>query len=564
VKGLSALIAELLTRREARTNLAALGKYVLVLVGVVALYAALFLVLMRWEGQEHSVATAVYWTLVTMSTLGFGDITFASDLGRLFSVLVLVTGIVLLLIVLPFIFIRYFYAPWIEAQIRTRAPREVPDGVKGHVVVCHYDTMCEGLFQKLAAFGIPHFVIEPDPVVAANLWSEGVPVVAGAPDATDTLRKLRLDQARAVFANLGDADNTNVTLTVREVSTDVIVLATAEHPESIDLIELAGATHVLPLKRRLGEQLANRVTTKRAEAHVVGSFRDLLIAELPVHGTLLAGRSIRESQLREQVGVNVVGIWERGRLLPAHPHMVLTERTVAVVVGAEAQIGALNEWIGSRRAEEAPVVVLGGGKVGRAASDKLRERGTAVHLVEHNAAMMPALEACADRVFIGEAADREVLEAAGLMEAPTVLLTTNDDAMNIYLCIYCRKLNPRLRIVSRVTHGRNLEAIHRAGADFVLSYASIGQESVFSALQGRAFVMLGEGVDFFVIDVPKALAGKTLAEIDLGARTGLNVVGIERAGETVHCPPRTTRLEPGCQLLALGTEEQRRALLRLG
>jgi voltage-gated potassium channel len=61
-----------------------------------------------------------------MSTLGFGDITFTSDIGRVFSVVVLVSGIILLLIVLPFAFIRFFYAPWLEAQIRLRAPRRVP------------------------------------------------------------------------------------------------------------------------------------------------------------------------------------------------------------------------------------------------------------------------------------------------------------------------------------------------------------------------------------------------------------------------------------------------------
>ena len=51
-----------------------------------------------------------------------------------------------------------------------------------------------------------------------------------------------------------------------------------------------------------------------------------------------------------------------------------------------------------------------------------------------------------------------------------MLLTTNDDAMNIYLAVYCRKLNRDLRIVSRITHERNVEAIHRAGADFVLRF----------------------------------------------------------------------------------------------
>ena len=68
--------------------------------------------------------------------------------------------------------------------------------------------------------------------------------------------------------------------------------------------------------------------------------------------------------------------------------------------------------------------------------------------------------------------------------ASSVLLTTNDDAMNIYLAVYCRRLNPALRIVSRITHERNVEAIHRAGADFVLSYTTLGVEAVMSLLRG--------------------------------------------------------------------------------
>ena len=58
-----------------------------------------------------------------------------------------------------------------------------------------------------------------------------------------------------------------------------------------------------------------------------------------------------------------------------------------------------------------------------------------------------------------------------------MVLTTNDDATNIFLAVYCRRLNPDTRIVSRITHERNLEAIHRAGADFVLSYTTLAVTS---------------------------------------------------------------------------------------
>ena len=92
--------------------------------------------------------------------------------------------------------------------------------------------------------------------------------------------------------------------------------------------------------------------------------------------------------------------------------------------------------------------------------------------------------------------------------------------MNIYLAVYCRRLNPGLRIVSRVTHERNVEAIHRAGADFVLSYTTLGVESVMSLLRGYELVVLGEGVELFSVPVPPALRGTGLAEWGSGPGPG--------------------------------------------
>ena len=84
-----------------------------------------------------------------MTTLGFGDITFASDTGRLFSILVLLSGVVLLLVMLPFMFISLFYAPWLEARVRMRAPREVRAETRGHVILTEYDAIAVGLVERL-------------------------------------------------------------------------------------------------------------------------------------------------------------------------------------------------------------------------------------------------------------------------------------------------------------------------------------------------------------------------------------------------------------------------------
>ena len=115
-----------------------------------------------------------------------------------------------------------------------------------------------------------------------------------------------------------------------------------------------------------------------------------------------------------------------------------------------------------------------------------------------------------------------------------------------------------MRIVSRVTHDRNLESIHRAGADFVLGYATLGVETVMSLVQGREFVLLGEGVDVFTLPVPSALAGRTLGEAGIGARTGLNAIGLQLGDRFVPTPHASTLLEPGCELLLLGSRNKPR------
>ena len=560
MKLLGTQLAYFLSEPETSRNIGALLKFVAFLFGIIILFSALFHVIMlHAEEQDHSWLTGVYWTLTVMSTLGFGDITFHSDIGRIFSIVVLLSGIVLLLIVLPFTFIRFFYAPWLEAQMRFQAPREAPTDTQGHVVICTYDTIAPGLIERLRLQDIPYYVLEPDPAVAARMSEDGISVITGVLDNRETYEKIRAAQARLIFANSVDTVNTNITLTIREVAPNVPIMATVDDEDSIDILELSGCRHVLPLKQRLGERLTNRINSGHAQAHVIGSFRDLHVAEFPVHNTPLAGRTIRETRLREVLGINIVGIWERGRLLPVTPETSLSNTSVMVVVGSAEQMLELNTLLVIYDINYNPVLVIGGGKVGCAATQALKRKEIAVHLVEHDELLRERIEPIPDKLFIGDAADRKVLMRAGLQEAPAVLLTTNDDAMNIYLTVYCRRLNPELRIVSRITHERNIEAIHRAGADFVLSYASLGIAHVFSLLQGRELGVLGEGVELFAVSLPQTLAGLTLSESRIGARTGLNVIGIQHGGHLVTNPLASTRLQRESELIMLGSTQQRQA-----
>ncbi len=556
MKFIPAQLMVLMGEKELRRNLRPLLSAVGLLAATVALFSVIFHWIMLQEGQQHSWITGVYWTLTVMSTLGFGDITFHSDAGRFFSIVVLLTGIVLLLIVLPFAFIRFFYAPWLEAQMRARAPRSLDDTEKGHVILCSYDSVAAELVPQFRRAGIPYCVIEPDPAVAAQLVDDGIRVIIGEPTDSNTYAAVQAHAANLVFANHGDATNSNITLAVREVSANVPVLATVDENNAIDILELSGATQVVPVKRQLGEHLAGRVTAGTPKTNRVGRFEDLIIGEFPIEHTTLGGRSVRDTHLRNLTGANIVAVWERGKLLPAGPDTMLTPHSVPVVVGTEEQILEIDALFSIYHPNDNPVLIIGGGKVGAAAAHALHARDIRVTVLDKSTAIDPQLRAIADRVVVGDAADLNVVMGAGLGDASSVVLTTNDDATNIFLAVYCRRLNPDVRIVSRINEAWNLEAIHRAGANFALSHVSLATKSVLAAARGQDIVVLGEGAEVFVERVPAALAGKTLAESQIGADIGLNVIAIRTNAVSLTNPRADAVMETESELVMLGTEAQ--------
>ena len=556
IKTLGAQLAVVLREPEMRRNFAPFVRFMVFLLLVMVFYTVAFQFLMvRIEGQEHSWISGFYWTIVTMSTLGFGDIVFHTDLGRGFSVFVLLSGVVLLLVILPYIFLTYVAGPWLEARVRSMAPREVPEEVSGHVLVCAFDELGPGLMAQFRAHEIPYVFVDPDRERAARLHREGVHVMSGEVDSQETYLRARAAQARLILANLDDRTNTNIILTVREVAPEVPIAAVASSEDAMDILELAGASRVLALRKQLGEQLAGRINAGHAETHVIGEFGELVIAEFPVQNTPLAGKTIRETRLRELLGLTVVGIWESGELHPVHPDRILTEHALPVVVGSRKQMKELDELLFIYDTNWNPVIVIGGGKVGRSATRALKRKGVPVHLMEKQEWLARRWEHLPDRMIVGDAANLETLEEAGIHEAPAVILTTNDDATNVYLAVYCRKLNPDVRIVSRVTHERNVESIRRAGADLVLSYVSLGVQTVSSIARNRPLVLLGEGVELLEEDVPEGLAGKTLAESQIGARTGLTVVAWNDGGQFQVNPPADAQLPSGARLFLIGTAE---------
>jgi Trk K+ transport system NAD-binding subunit len=558
MKYLASQLLYFVQNKTIKKNIRILVKFLLIILVTIILYSILFHFIMEYEGRQYSWITGFYWTLTVMSTLGFGDITFISDLGRVFSMVVLLTGIFFLLILLPFTVIRFFYAPWLESQAQLRAPRELPEGTNNHIVITNFETIASSLIKHLEQYNFDYVIAVNNTQSAADLLDMNHKVVIGELDKPETYRKLRVDKAALVVVNNDDMLNTNIIATIREVSESVPIITTADKYDSIDILELAGATHVFQFTKMLGDAMAHNTLGVFKQTNIIGGLGEVLIAKANAAFTSYEGKKLAESRLREITGVNVVGIWQRGSFEIPRPETVIHHSSTLLLSGSAEHFRKYDDFVGSSRTFSAPVVILGGGRVGQAAADTLAERSIEYCVVEKNKNLIR------DKKYIlGDAADIHALERAGIAEeTPSVLITTHSDDINIYLTIYCRELRPQIQIISRATSDRNISKLYSVGADVVMSYGSMGANQILNILMPDKILMLAEGLTVFKAPVPASLAGKTLAESQIRRKMGCNVVAINSDGILNINPDPGAYINKNDELVLISTTEAEKEFIK--
>lgn len=560
MKFFPAIISSLTSSKIVKSNVGLFIKYLLVIIALIAAYSVIFHYLMAMEGREHSWITGLYWTLVVMSTLGFGDITFASDIGRIFSIVVLLSGVVLLLILLPFIFIKFFFAPWMEAQSRSRTPRELPSDTRNHVIITHFDPVTSSLIEKLTNYKTDYVVVVEELQQALELYDKNIRVAVGNIDDPKTYALLQAQNAALVVATNSDQINTNITLTLREDFEHLPIITTAELPHSVDILQKAGSSRVLQLYELLGRSLAAWTIAGDCKSNIIGRYEQLVIAQAPVIGTPLVGKTLSQSKIRETFGLTVVGIWERGNFMVPRPETVIERNCVLVFAGSDSSIAKYDEvysFYQICKVAGDPIMIVGGGRVGNAIASRFRENDIPYLIIEKNRKRREDKS----RFVYGDAADIHTLEKAWFEKAPAALITSHDDATNIYLTKYLRSLRVDMQILSRASEDRNISTLHRAGADFVMSYASLGSNTIFNFLRNEETLLLAEGLNFFHLHAPRSLIGKPLAQTGIREKTGCTVVAVQHQGKTFINPDPFIIIDKDDELILIGTYDAESSFL---
>lgn len=221
----------------------------------------------------------------------------------------------------------------------------------------------------------------------------------------ETYNRLRLNNAALVVVTNDDMTNTSISFTIREITDKVPIVTNADNEHSIDILEFTGNTQVFQFMKMLGKALARRVLGVHMGMNIVGTFHELLVAEVPAMGTSLEGKTLVETRLRERTGITVVGLWDRGRFTFPLPDTTISSSSVLMLAGSSEHLKKYEHLYCiscEKYSADAPVLILGGGRVGHAAAEALEEHHIDYTIVEKHSSVIKNIRG---NYIHGDAAD---------------------------------------------------------------------------------------------------------------------------------------------------------------
>ncbi len=560
-----------LRSREGRQSRKIFQNFFLILALILIVNSTLFHLIMAHEmnvlpdGRNHNLdndaPTAIYWVLITMSTVGYGDITFETHLGQLFSIAVMLSGVIYLFILLPFSFMEFFYKPLVKAQNESRVPREVSPTLANHVILTHHGSISRRLIMRLHEFKYEFVFLLNSIEDAVELVDLEIPVIYGPYDHKESYLNAGINRAAMLVATSNDVTNTNIAFTARSVRDDLKIITLSSQPYSNDVLKLAGSTHVLKLPQIMAEFFVTRIAGGERNAHVIGQFQDLQIAEARARKTPLVGKKIKETGIREALGVTFLGTLQHGQFQFADLETEIQDSTTIVLAGTRSQFAAYNRHFNPEGEESAnweKVIIIGGGRVGRATAQRLAQEKIPYTLIEQNEEQARTIPGA----MVGNAAELEDLRKAGLDQATAIIITTHDDEVNVFLTIYCRKLRPDVEIFSRARLDRNLGPLKNAGANFVISFDATGASTILNHLCPNNLITITEGLDLFRYPTPQALWGKTVIESRIRQDIGCIIVALIQKTAMKVNPGADDVLTEGSEMVLMGSIEAEQMFIK--
>lgn len=322
-----------------RRLLASLSVLTLVTVGGALGYVAI-------EGA--SFGDGLYMTVMTISTVGFSEVFPLSTAGRLFTTMLIVLGVGAAL---------YTAALGLEiglervfgGDVRQRRMQREIDRLNDHIIVCGFGRVGSQTWKALRGEDAPVCVVDSDPVAVDRAREAGALVIEGDATRNDVLDAAGIDRARALIACVReDSDNLVIVLSAKHRRRDIPVIARANEIEAEEKLRLAGADRVVSPQMVGAHRLAALAAEPRLDEFVDVILHGKLV-ELRIEGfevgerSVLAGTSLRDSDIREMSGAQVLALESPGGdiVFNPGPDALIRPGHTLIAIGSSEQVESL-------------------------------------------------------------------------------------------------------------------------------------------------------------------------------------------------------------------------------
>ncbi len=312
------------------------------LVGLVLFGAVGYMLIEGWNFFD-----ALYMTVISITTTGFAEVHPLSPAGRLFTIGVIVLGVVTIA-----------YTGGRIAQLvlenyllrRRRMSRKV-NSLKNHYIICGFGRMGKQICLELQANKAPFVVVENDPVKIDTLRDLGYLYVEGDATQDDVLERAGVRQARGLVAVLPtEAENVFTTLSARVMNPNVFIVSRAVEEETESKLLKAGANRVVKPYEIGGHRMAQVLLRPGVVDFIDIIARekqiDLQLEEVEVHpDSTLVGMTLAESPIRKQLNIIIVAIFTASGKIVYNPQSrtVIHAQDRLIVIGEEKNILKLVE-----------------------------------------------------------------------------------------------------------------------------------------------------------------------------------------------------------------------------
>jgi voltage-gated potassium channel len=307
------------------------------------------------EGQPYF--DSLYFTVITLTTVGYGDIVPKTQAGRIFTIFLALGGIFTLFYVATEM-VRLVISGEVQKTLGRRRMEQSLTQMNNHLIVCGFGRMGRLVCKEFATEGLPFVVIEREAGLLQEFPFAGGILLAGDATSDEVLRHAGVERARGVVAVLpSDADNLFITMSARLLNERVFIVARAEGELCEKKLLRAGASRVVSPYTIGGARMAQAVLRPAVvdfiELATRTEYLDLQIEETEIGArSTLAGKSLQESKVRKEMGVIIVAIKKAAGHMVFNPpgDAVMEPGDLLITLGNRTQLNQLEDMASASNA----------------------------------------------------------------------------------------------------------------------------------------------------------------------------------------------------------------------